>query len=75
MRIALLDTLQDALARRELPQHARIDYAAEMLEDLCFANLRRAFAGMERPETVDIDAMSERLATQIGFVVAGLKTA
>ena len=73
VRVALLDTLQDALARQELPQHARIDYAAEMLEDLCFANLRRAFAGTERPETLDIAAMSERLATQVGFVVAGLK--
>lgn len=75
VRVALFDTLKDALARQELPQNARIDCAAEMLEDLCFANLRRAFAGSERPETMDIAAMSERLSIQVGFVVAGLKTA
>jgi len=74
VRVALYDTLQDALARQELPQHARIDCAAEMLEDLCFANLRRAFAGIERPETLDMGAMSEQLSTQISLVVAGLKT-
>ena len=74
VRVALHDTLKDALARQELPQNARIDCAAEMLEDLCFANLRRAFAGTERPETMDIGAMSERLSIQVGFVVAGLKT-
>lgn len=74
VRIALYDTLQDALARQELPQHARIDCAAEMLEDLCFANLRRAFAGIERPETLDMGAMSQQLSTQINLVVAGLKT-
>ena len=73
VRVALHDTLKDALARQELPQNARIDCAAEMLEDLCFANLRRAFAGTERPETMDIAAMSERLSIQVGFVVAGLK--
>ncbi len=73
VRIALAETLQAALARQELPQHARIDCAAEMLEDLCFANLRRAFAGIERPETADIGAMSERLSVQISLLVAGLK--
>ena len=57
----------------ELPAGARIDCAAEMLEDLCFANLRRAFAGTERPETLDISALSERLSVQINLVVAGLK--
>ena len=62
-----------SLARKELPQDARIDCAAEMLEDLCFANLRRAFAGTQRPETMDVSAMAERLSVQIGFVVAGLK--
>jgi AcrR family transcriptional regulator len=74
VRIALFDTLQDALARQELPQHARIDCAAEMLEDLCFANLRRAFAGIERPEMLDMGAMSEQLSTQIALIIAGLKT-
>jgi AcrR family transcriptional regulator len=73
VRVALLDTLTEALARKELPQDARIDCAAEMLEDLCFANLRRAFAGTQRPETMDVSAMAERLSVQIGFVVAGLK--
>ncbi len=73
VRVALLDTLKDAQARKELPQDAQIDYAAEMLEDLCFANLRRAFAGSERPETLDIADLSERLSVQIGFVIAGLK--
>lgn len=75
VRVALLDTLKDAQSRKELPQDARIEYAAEMLEDVCFANLRRAFAGTERPETLDIADLSERLSVQIGFVVAGLKTA
>ena len=73
VRVALHDTLAEALAKKELPDGARIDCAAEMLEDLCFANLRRAFAGTERPETMDIAAMAERLSIQIGFVVAGLK--
>ena len=73
VRVALFDTLKDALARQELPKDARIDCAAEMLEDLCFANLRRAFSGIERPETLDISAMAERLSIQIGLVVAGLK--
>ncbi len=73
VRVALLDTLKDAQARKELPQNAQIDYAAEMLEDLCFANLRRAFAGTERPETLDIADLSQRLSVQIGFVIAGLK--
>ena len=75
VRVALFDTLKDALARQELPADARIDCAAEMLEDLCFANLRRAFAGAERPETLDISAMADRLSVQIGLVVTGLKTA
>jgi hypothetical protein len=73
VRVALLDTLKDALARHELPKDASISCAAEMLEDLCFANLRRAFAGTERPELLDLDTMSERLTTQIGLVVAGLQ--
>jgi AcrR family transcriptional regulator len=75
VRVALLDTLKDALARQELPADARIEYAAEKLEDLCFANLRRAFAGAERPEILDISAMADRLSIQIGLVVSGLKTA
>ena len=73
VRVALFDTLKDALSRQELPPHARIDCAAEMLEDLCFANLRRAFAGIERPEMLDMGAMSAQLSTQIHLVVAGLK--
>ncbi|MGZ3305259.1 MAG: TetR/AcrR family transcriptional regulator [Asticcacaulis sp.] len=75
VRVALLDTLKDAVARKELPQNANIGCAAEMLEDLCFANLRRAFAGIERPETLDMGTMSGRLDVQINLVVAGLQTA
>ncbi|MGZ3298327.1 MAG: TetR/AcrR family transcriptional regulator, partial [Asticcacaulis sp.] len=33
VRVALLDTLKDAVARKELPQNANIGCAAEMLED------------------------------------------
>ncbi len=75
VRVALFDALKDAQARGELAEGARIDCAAEMLEDLCFANLRRAFAGQERPETLDINSMAERLSVQIGLVVAGLQAA
>lgn len=75
VRVALFDALKDAQARGELAAGARIDCAAEMLEDLCFANLRRAFAGQERPETLDINSMAERLSVQIGLVVAGLQAA
>ena len=74
VRVALLDTLRDALSREELPKDARIDCAAEMLEDLCFANLRRAFSGIERPEALDMGSMSRALQTQIGLIIAGLKT-
>ena len=74
VRVALLDTLKAAKARKELPESSRIDCAAEILEDLCFANLRRAFQASEEPTAFDVAQLSESLSVQIGLVVAGLKT-
>jgi len=75
VRFALLDTLRAAKSRKELPEDARIDYAAEILEDLCFANLRRAFQSSDEAAGFDVSQLSESLSIQIGIVVSGLKAA
>lgn len=74
VRFALLDTLKGALERKEIPASARIDCAAEILEDLCFANLRRAFQASDDRSGFNVTQLSESLAVQIGLVVGGLKT-
>ncbi len=75
VRVTLLDTLKAAKARKEIPDSARIDCAAEILEDLCFANLRRAFHSSEGSSGFDVAQLADTLSVQIGLVVAGLKTA
>ncbi len=75
VRVTLLDTLKAAKARKEIPDDSRIDCAAEILEDLCFANLRRAFQASETSAGFDVAQLAESLSVQIGLVVAGLKTA
>ena len=69
------DTLKAAKARKEIPDTARIDCAAEILEDLCFANLRRAFQSSEGSSGFDVAQLADTLSIQIGLVVAGLKAA
>jgi AcrR family transcriptional regulator len=73
VRHALLDTLKAAQDRKELPAGAKIECAAEVLEDLCFANMRRAFQASDDTGAFDMDKMASNLTTQIQLVVAGLK--
>jgi len=73
VRYALLDTLKAARERKELPEQAMVDSAAEILEDLCFANMRRAFQSSDQQGTFDVQQLSEDLGIQIKLLVAGLK--
>jgi len=73
VRFVLLDTLKFAQARQEIPINADIECAAEVLEDLCFANLRRAYQSSDDSGAFDLDKMAKSLTAQIGLVVAGLK--
>lgn len=73
VRYTLLDTLNAARDRKELPPHALVDCAAEILEDLCFANMRRSFQSSGETSGFDVAHLSQRMATQISLVVAGLK--
>ena len=75
VRYALLDTLKNAQARNELPASARLECAAEILEDLCFANMRRAFQSSEKGSGFDVAQLSNGLSVQIALIVAGLKAA
>lgn len=75
VRHALLDTLKAAQDRKELPASAHIECAAEVLEDLCFANMRRAFQASDDTGAFDMDKMASNLTTQIQLIVAGLKAA
>ncbi len=75
VRHALLDTLKAAQARKELPANAKVECAAEVLEDLCFANMRRAFQASDDTGAFDMEQMSESLTTQIQLVITGLKAA
>ncbi len=75
VRYVLLDTLKAAQTAKELPDNAKVECAAEILEDLCFANLRRAFQGSEARAGFDTEQLSQSLSTQIALVVAGLKAA
>lgn len=73
VRYVLLDTLKAAQGTKELPGTAKIECAAEILEDLCFANLRRAFQSSDSRAGFDTQQLSHSLSTQIALVVAGLK--
>lgn len=73
VREALFDTLKAAQARNELPQGAPLQEASEILEDLCFANMRRAF---HKSDTggFDADTLDRNMLTQLKLVIAGLKS-
>ncbi len=73
VRYALLDTLKAAQQRKELPESAQVDYAAEMLEDLCFANMRRAFQNSSEQGTFNVQQLAQGLTVQINLLIAGLK--
>ena len=73
VKITILESLKTAQAREELPVSAPVESAAEILEDLCFANLRRAFHSSERPDNLDFHGLSDRLMVQLRLIVAGLK--
>ena len=73
VRYALRDTLKAAQERKELPASVKLDDAAEILEDLLFANLRRAFQGSDEQGGFDMNMLSERVTMQVAVVVAGLK--
>ena len=72
VRFALHDTLVAARDRKELPANAAIDAAAEILEDLCFANMRRAFQGSDTPGAFDVAQLSDSVTLQVKLVIAGL---
>ena len=73
VRYALLDTLKAAQARKELPESAQVDCAAEILEDLCFANMRRAFQNSSEQGRFNVQQLTESLSIQIKLLIAGLK--
>lgn len=73
VRFALRDTLKAAQARNELPGSTDLDAAAEILEDLCFANLRRAFQASDDQGSFNMPLLAERVSFQVATVVAGLK--
>lgn len=73
VRYALLDTLKAAQVRKELPETAPVDGAAEILEDLCFANMRRAFQSSNEQGMFNVQQLTESLSVQIKLLVAGLK--
>lgn len=74
VRDTLLHTLKTAQERKELPQGAKVEDAAEILEDLVFANMRRAFQNGATPG-FELQQLADRLSIQIGLLVAGLKAA
>jgi AcrR family transcriptional regulator len=75
IRFVLLDTLKSAQARKELPQKAELDCASLILEDLCFANMRRAFQASDETGSFDLDTMSKSLTVQVNMIVLALKAA
>ncbi len=75
IRFVLLDTLKAAQARNEVPQSVNVECAAEVLEDLCLANLRRAYQGSDDSGAFDMERLAKSLNAQIALVVAGLKAA
>jgi AcrR family transcriptional regulator len=75
IRVVLLDTLKTAQARKELPQSAQLDCAALILEDLCFANMRRAFQASDETGSFDLEAMAKSVTVQVNMIVLALKAA
>lgn len=68
VRDALYETLKDAVVRKELSEAADIMSAAEMLEDLCFANLRRSFY-----EGLTTEAFGRKARFNLEVILKGLK--
>ncbi|MFT4074609.1 MAG: TetR/AcrR family transcriptional regulator [Asticcacaulis sp.] len=75
IHVILLDTLKGALAKNEISSGVDIESATDLLEDLCFANLRRAYQASDDSGVFDMDKMSKSLSAQIKLVVLGLKAA
>lgn len=73
VRHVVRDTLKGAIEQKELPASIDVDASAEILEDLLFANLRRAFQASDDQGTFDMDMLSRRVTVQVAVVVAGLK--
>lgn len=69
-RQVIYETLRYAQSKGELPDGADIAHGAEILEDLTFANLRRAYRDGQ-----PFMAMSERLGFQVSLTVSALKAA
>jgi|GEM_PF-103538 len=69
-RQVIYETLRYAQSKGELPDAADISHGAEILEDLTFANLRRAYRDGQ-----PFAAMNERLGFQVSLIVSGLKAA
>lgn len=70
LRQVILETLRHAKAQNELPETADVEHAAQMLEDLVFSNIRRAYH-----DNIPLPAISERLKFQVTLIVSGLKAA
>ncbi len=68
VRDALHETLKDAVVRKELPESADTLSAAEMLEDLCFANLRRSFY-----EGLTTETFSGKARFSLQVILTGLR--
>ncbi|MFT4090199.1 MAG: TetR/AcrR family transcriptional regulator [Asticcacaulis sp.] len=67
-RQVISDTLKHAVELKELPEDANIAVAAEILEDVGFANIRRAFySGLGATE------VATWLDAQVRLIIAGLK--
>jgi len=75
IRFVLLDTLKQAQTRNEVPQAVNAECAAEVLEDLCLANLRRAYQASDDSGAFDMDKLAKSLTAQIALVISGLKAA
>ncbi len=75
VRFVLLDTLKLAQSRKEVPQAVNVECAAEVLEDLCLANLRRAYQSSDESGAFDMDKLAKSMTSQIGLVISGLKAA
>lgn len=69
VRQTMLASLSYARDNKELPENSPIECASEILEDLCFSNLRRGFHG-----EMGLNDLIERMKQQINMVVAGLKS-
>ncbi|MDC7676015.1 TetR/AcrR family transcriptional regulator [Asticcacaulis machinosus] len=68
VRQTMLESLQFARDKGDIPVASPIESAAEILEDLCFSNLRRGFHG-----DMSVEDLISRLKQQIVLIIAGLK--